>query len=119
MKRVIIYLPLFATLSICGFFLAHGPITQLAHYHDFADQSSIMGLPHAADVLSNLGFALVAIWGFFKLWPTRKHQHLQAGRHGYCLFLAGLLLTASGKDMGGGDQGPHIVTWPQVTESGP
>jgi hypothetical protein len=99
MKRALIclpYLPHFTTLSICGLLVAHGPITQLAHYHEFANQVTFMGLPRAADVLSNLGFALVAMWGMLKLWPIRDHQHIQAGRHGYVLFLFGLLLTVLG-----------------------
>ncbi len=53
-------------------------------------------MPHAGDVLSNLGFALVALWGMLRLWPQRSHHALQAGRHGYALFLLGLLLTALG-----------------------
>lgn len=99
MKRLLAYLPLLpllTTLSIGCLLLAHGPITQLTHYHEFADQSTFMGLPHAADVLSNLGFALVAAWGMAKLWPVRHHPSLQAGRHGYMLFLISLLLTAFG-----------------------
>jgi hypothetical protein len=96
MKRYFIYLPLFTTLSICALLVAHGPIAQLAHYHEFANQTTFMGLPRAADVLSNLVFALVAIWGMIKLWPRRDHPQLQAGRHGYVLFVVSLLLTAIG-----------------------
>ena len=95
-KPLLTHLPLLATLSICGVLLAYGPIAQLAHYHDFADQSIVMGVPHAADVLSNLGFAVVALWGMMRLWPLRNRPSLQAGRHGYALFLVGLLLTAFG-----------------------
>ena len=53
-------------------------------------------MPHAADVLSNLGFAFVALWGLFALWPQRRHPALAAGWPGYRLFLVGLLLTAVG-----------------------
>lgn len=96
MKRTLHYLPLLTTLTICCLLVAHGPITQLAHYNDFANQFTFFGLPRAADVLSNLGFALVAVWGMFMLWPVRNHRHIRAGRHGYGLFLAGLLLTSLG-----------------------
>jgi hypothetical protein len=40
-----------------------GPIAQPAHYHDFADQRSLFGIPNALDVLSNLGFLLAAACG--------------------------------------------------------
>ena len=38
-------------------------MTQPPHYHAFADQRSWAGLPHAADVLSNLGFVLMGVLG--------------------------------------------------------
>jgi hypothetical protein len=67
----------------------HGPITQLADYHHFADQRAWLHIPHAADLLSNIGFALVGLWGL-----ARLPQH--PGRDGYLLFFIALLLTALG-----------------------
>ncbi len=89
-------LPLLITLTACALLVLHGPIAQLTHYHAFADQSVIWGIPHAADVLSNAGFAAIGIWGLLKLWPHRRHAALKAGWPGYRLFLVGLLLTAIG-----------------------
>ena len=40
-----------------------------ADYHHFADQRSWLGVPHAADVLSNLPFALMGVWGW---WQWRR-----------------------------------------------
>jgi hypothetical protein len=71
-KRLLTYLPLAVTVAAGALLLAHGPIPQLAHYHEFADQSSLTGVPHAADVLSNLGFGLVAAWGMLRLWTMRN-----------------------------------------------
>ena len=34
---------------------------------------------HAGDVLSNAGFALVAVWGWLTLWPRRGSARLRAG----------------------------------------
>ncbi len=69
----------------------HGPISQLANYHHFADQRGWLSIPHAADVLSNIGFALVGLWGLFQLGHARTPGHA-----GYKLFFASLLLTALG-----------------------
>lgn len=99
MKRWLVHLPLLVTLSLCAAMLVHGPIAQLAHYHEFADQTVLAGVPHAADVLSNIGFALVACWGILRLWPMQGEAICDAGRHGYRLFLAGLLLTAIGSSL--------------------
>jgi len=96
MKSRIYHLPLLTTIIACLLLLAHGPVAQLAHYHEFADQSAWLGIAHAGDVLSNLPFAVIAIWGLLRLWPMRHHPALYAGRYGYALFLFGLLLTAIG-----------------------
>ncbi|MBS1191831.1 MAG: hypothetical protein H6R10_3623 [Rhodocyclaceae bacterium] len=96
MKASLRSLPLAITLAACFLLVVHGPILQLAHYHEFADRSFLLGLPHGADVLSNLGFALVGGWGWLKLAPVRSHPALRAGWPGYRLFLLGLTLTALG-----------------------
>ena len=87
-----------AQLAVAGaaVLLLLGPISQPRHYNDFADQSVILGIPHARDVLSNLGFAMVAVWGWFSLRPRRDHPALRRGWCGYRLFLVGLFLTAAG-----------------------
>lgn len=88
--------PTLITIGIIAAFAAHGRIGQPAGYNDFADHSALSGIPHAADVLSNAGFALVAIWGWLRLRPHRNSDPLRAGWPGYRLFLIGLLLTAFG-----------------------
>lgn len=90
------HLPAVITLTLCVAFLAHGPIVQFDHYHEFAATSTWLGIPHASDVLSNLGFLAVAIWGMFKLWPVRHHPSLEDGLQGHYVLLLGLLLTAFG-----------------------
>lgn len=44
-------------------------VPQDRDYHNFADQRALWGIPHFADVLSNLPFILVGFWG---LWVCRK-----------------------------------------------
>ncbi len=96
MQRLRRYAPTIAIGMIAALMLFHGPITQPAHYHQFADHSVWAGIPHAADVLSNLGFAIVALWGARRLWPQRHHPTLRAGSPGYAVFLIALLLTSVG-----------------------
>jgi hypothetical protein len=88
--------PTIVTVGLIMILALHGRIAQPAHYHAFADQSVASGIPHAADVLSNAGFALVAIWGWLTLRPHRASDALRAGWPGYRLFLIGLFLTAFG-----------------------
>ena len=76
--------------------LWHGPIVQPAGYHDFADQRSLLGLAHAADVLSNLGFAGVGLLGLVRLARHGASPRLAEGRAGWTLFFAALVLTSIG-----------------------
>jgi len=95
MKRYPHYMPTFAIAIVALLMLLHGPILQSERYHDFADHSLWAGIPHAADVLSNLGFAIVALWGALRLW-WRRHLAVRAGWVGYSVFLIALLLTSLG-----------------------
>jgi hypothetical protein len=45
----------------------YGPIPQWADYHAFADQRAWLGVPNAANVLSNLPFLAVGLWGLWRL----------------------------------------------------
>jgi hypothetical protein len=76
------------------------PVTpQPQSYHHFADQREWLGIPNFGDVASNLGFAIVGIWGLVEL--------LRRGPRGivftdprerwlYELIFVGMLLTAFG-----------------------
>ncbi|HZZ94729.1 MAG TPA: alkaline phytoceramidase [Usitatibacter sp.] len=86
-----------AVLAVAVIALAwHGPIAQPPHYHDFADARPWLGIPHAADVLSNAAFALVAAWGAWRLRRRGVRERLGAALPGYVLFVGALALTALG-----------------------
>lgn len=91
-----VHIPVAMVVLAVAVLAIHGPIAQLPHYHAFADQSRWLGLPHAADVLSNLGFAAVAVWGAAALWQLRGSTGFRRAMPGYALFVAGLFLTALG-----------------------
>jgi hypothetical protein len=75
-------------------------IPQAQSYHHFADQRTLLAIPHFFDVVSNLGFLVVGVWGAaFVLkqnagagtaFLTRKE------RWPYFVFFLGVLLTAFG-----------------------
>ena len=96
MTHALRHLPAALTALLAAAALFHGPIHQPAGYHDFADQSLVWGVPHFCDVTSNLGFGVIALWGWLRLAPNRQHGGLHHGWAGYRLFLAGLFLTALG-----------------------
>ena len=87
--------PALVVMAIVALYF-YGPISQPLAYHDFADKRAIVGAPHGADVWSNLGFALVGLWGFIRLFPKRHQPQLRQGWPGYALFLLALIATAAG-----------------------
>ena len=96
MKTARQYLPLAVVAVLVGAAFWHGPIAQLPDYHAFAERQTRYGIPYFADVVSNLGFVLVALWGACTLPRASGHATLADGWAGYRLFLIGLLLTAFG-----------------------
>ena len=81
-------------LAVCALllFALLGPaISQPVHQHDFADQRFFGYFPNAADVLSNLPFALWGLAGLVTLPSVKLHRT----NFGLCtLFFFGLILTA-------------------------
>lgn len=76
-------------------------IPQPQSYHLFADRRGFLGIPNFGDVMSNLPFALIGIWGL--LFVLQSHPRSQAGtfvdkreRWPYLFIFVGLLLTAFG-----------------------
>lgn len=71
----------------------HGPMVQWADYHAFADQRSWLGIPHAADVLSNLPFLLVGGWALGRL---RRSPGGDPALLAWRVFAVALMCTAAG-----------------------
>jgi hypothetical protein len=75
----------------------HGPILQSASFHGFADVHTHLGIAHAADVLSNLPFAVAGVWGFVVLMRRQVLAPLDSATLlSAATFFTGLLLTAVG-----------------------
>jgi hypothetical protein len=84
-----------AAVAVAGLLLP--PIPQPQSYHVFADRRSFLGIPNFGDVVSNLPFAVVGVWGLVFL--TRSHPEQFIDRREtwlYTIIFAGVLLTAFG-----------------------
>ena len=77
------------------------PIPQSLDYHNFADQRPLLGIPHCCDVLSNLPYLLVGLWGLWLLraGSSRSRQPLTVLPElmpAYYIFCVGVALVAFG-----------------------
>jgi hypothetical protein len=99
-RSKVAWLLLASAVAIAIVALVLPPIPQSLAYHRFADQRSWLGIPNFGDVASNLGFALVGIWGLIFLLhsPEGKPNCFVSPRERrpYVIMFAGMLLTAFG-----------------------
>lgn len=81
---------LLCVIAGVGVFLFVPPIAQDPAYHQFVDRRTWLGIPHVGDVLSNIGFVAVGLWGLWLL-PARLEN-----KAAYVLFFAGVALVGVG-----------------------
>ncbi len=70
-------------------------IRQLAEYHQFADSRAFLGIPNAADVISNLAFVFVGLLGLARLQQGTRPL-TRVVRISMTVFFVGLFLTGFG-----------------------
>jgi hypothetical protein len=98
MPRTLVYLlPLLMGLALWQ----HGPIEQWASYHHFADVHALGDMPNAANVLSNLPFMGIGLWGLHRLWQRHTRHAGNLGQnspsfHAWCLFALAIACTSIG-----------------------
>jgi hypothetical protein len=85
-------------LGTAGLLSLLPPIPQSLAYHNFADQRTLFGIPHALNVLSNLPFLYVGAAGlaFLLRQPKEPHAVRRAERWPWLVFFAGVAGTAVG-----------------------
>ena len=73
-------------------------VAQPLSYHDFADQRGWLGIPNFGDVASNVGFAIVGVWGLIVLLARSERALFVDGRERwlYVVAFAGMILVAIG-----------------------
>ena len=72
-------------------------IPQPLSYHNFADHRGWLGIPNFGDVVSNVPFAIVGIWGLLVMLTPGKLQFVDSReRWFYLVMFASLILTAVG-----------------------
>lgn len=74
------------------------PVPLSPGYHVFADTRNLLHIPHCLDVLSNIPFVLVGVWGM--VWVLRERSGtsfiLEREKGPYLVFFLGVALTGIG-----------------------
>jgi hypothetical protein len=86
-----------AAAVVAAVALALAPrIPQPLEYMRFADERTLIGVPNAQNVLSNLGFLLVGLWGMAAVAARRGTFAESVERLPYLIFFLGVTLTCFG-----------------------
>src|SRR4051812_38658539 len=85
------------TVALFGGMLFVPPISQPDSYHHFADARTLLGIPNALNVLSNVGFLIVGITGLWILIARSRQIFISATESlPYFVLFSGVLLTTVG-----------------------
>ena len=94
-KAPLLLIGVAVVLGIIACFLP--AIPQPLSYHNFADHRGWLGIPNFGDVVSNVPFAVVGIWGLIFLFARESAEFADSReRWLYVVMFAGLILTALG-----------------------
>ena len=74
------------------------PIPQSQAYHDLADMRLLLGVPNCLNVISNVLFLFVGLWGLRFVWASDERTHFinLRERWPWLAFFAGVALTSLG-----------------------
>ncbi|WOH39064.1 hypothetical protein RI844_07530 [Thalassotalea fonticola] len=84
------------SLALVTFLLLVPPLAQDQQYHQFADQQTMLSIPNALNVVSNVAFFIVGLIGLIALLNQPNKYCDQNVLPSYQLFFIGLMLTFIG-----------------------
>lgn len=82
--------------AIVGTLVFVPPLPQDPGYHRFSDSRTLLGVPNALNVLSNLAFVIVGLMGGIAAWRLFKRKAARLSAVQYLVFFGGVFLTGFG-----------------------
>lgn len=83
--KISFILVLFALCA--GSILALPPIAQDPNYHQFADSRLVLTIHNFWNVISNVPFVIVGIWGLLDIYPAQKNQFINSKERIFFAFM--------------------------------
>jgi hypothetical protein len=105
------------TVTAIVVLIVHGPAPQPLSYHGFKDDRTLFGLPNALNVLSNLPFLLVGVWGlWFVLFAKAGGGAFQysSERWPFAVLFLGVALTCFGSSYYHLDPNNDRLVWDRL-----
>ena len=93
-KRHFLFLTIMLSAIIVMVFLP--AIPQDVHYHEFADQRTLLGVPNFFNVISNLPYLLFGLMGCYLVLKQSQIAILYSLKYAYTFFFAGVALLCFG-----------------------
>jgi Ceramidase len=83
-------------VALAVLFLFTSPVPQDPAYHEFADRRTIFGVANFLNVMSNLPFLVIGLWGIVFVFRHGQSVCLPGLEFAYIVFFSGIFLTAFG-----------------------
>lgn len=90
-NKILVLITLTILVTVAVFLV--GAIPESGAYHDFADRRPLAGIPNFLNVISNLPFLIVGVWGLIGVGRSRAATPVPLI---YTVLFAGVLLTGLG-----------------------
>lgn len=103
-----------AVAALISFTLMAPPIEQPADYNHWVDTRTVWDIPYFGDIVSNLGFLLVGLWGLAALALGQCRCALPGERTAWLLVFTGVTLTAFGSVYYHWEPGNARLTWDRL-----
>jgi hypothetical protein len=111
--RVVLLLAVVIGLTVATVLVPR--VAQDPAYHHFADQRTIFGVPHFFDVMSNVPFFFVGVWGLFVALVGTKQMFAETSeRWPYVVLFLGVILTCFGSIYYHWHPNHHTLVWDRL-----
>ena len=108
---------LIALLPCAMVFTVVDPWPQDLAYHEFADRRSWLGIPHFANVISNLPFVVVGVFVLWHVAAAARRARPPGERVAQLVFFASILLTGMGSAWYHLQPSNHSLVWDRLPMS--
>lgn len=106
MNRILLAIIAIACIAV----LFVDPVPQDPHYHLFSDQRTLCGVNHFWNVMSNIPFLLVGIYGLWRL-PKMNIPNIKVA---YLVFCVGVILVCFGSGYYHYNPNNHTLVWDRL-----